>query len=189
MISEEFGASGQTLEQYRDYLRLLARLEFDPRLRGKLDPSDVVQDTLLRAYERREQFRGHGGAELAAWLRTILARQLADAGRKYGGGARAVARERSLAKALEESSVRLEAWLAAEEPTPGRQAIREEQLLHLAAALAQLPEDQRIAVELKHLQGYSLEAIGQEMRRTKTAVGGLLRRGLQKLRQVLQELS
>jgi RNA polymerase sigma-70 factor (ECF subfamily) len=181
-MAHDGGAADRPLERYRDYLRLLARLQLDPRLRGKLDPSDVVQQTLLKAQQALGQFRGQTDAELAAWLRRILANTLVDAVRKFGGEA---ARQRPLEDALAESSARLEAWLAAEQPSPSDQAVHQEQLLNLAEALARLPEDQRTAVELHYLHDQSVAEIAGHMGRTLPSVAGLLRRGLQALRNEL----
>jgi RNA polymerase sigma-70 factor (ECF subfamily) len=64
------------LEHFRSYLHLLARLQLDPWLRGKLDSSDVVQQTLLKAHANIGQFQGQTEEELAAWLRQILANHL-----------------------------------------------------------------------------------------------------------------
>jgi RNA polymerase sigma-70 factor (ECF subfamily) len=174
------------LERYRDYLRLLARLHLSPRLRSKLDPSDVVQLTLLKAHQHREQFRGQG-LERAAWLRRILANTLADAAREFGGAKRNVVLEQSLEAALQQSSARLEAFLGPQPSSPSEEAMRHEALVRLAAVLAELPDDQRTTVELHHLQGCAVAEVATHLGRTEAAVAGLLRRGLKKLRELLND--
>ncbi|HEV2950015.1 MAG TPA: sigma-70 family RNA polymerase sigma factor [Gemmataceae bacterium] len=178
---------GESLERCREYLHLLARLHLDHRLQGKLDPADVVQQTLMRAHEKRDQFRGRTDAELTAWLRQILVNNLAEAVRRFAAESRDVARERSLETSLEESSARLESWLAADQSSPSQRFMRQEQGIRLADALAELPDDQRRAVELHHLKGYSVAEVGEFMDRSRPAVVGLLFRGLKKLRQLLKD--
>jgi RNA polymerase sigma-70 factor, ECF subfamily len=173
------------VESYQTYLLLLARLQLAPALRGKLDPSDLVQQTLMKAHENLDQFRGSSEAECVVWLRTILARTLTDAIRKFAP--KAGKRERSLEAALEQSSRRLESILAADQTSPSQRAIKHEQLIRLANALAQLPDDQRQAVELRHLQGMATVEIARRMNRSVAAVGGLQQRGLRALREKLDE--
>src|SRR6516165_483765 len=99
-------AHGQTLERFRAYLHLLARLHLNPRLQGKLDASDVVQQTFLQAYQALDQFRGQSGAALALWRRQVLARPLPPPSRDPGRAKRDVPQEGSLDAALQASSAR-----------------------------------------------------------------------------------
>jgi RNA polymerase sigma-70 factor (ECF subfamily) len=141
--------SDPNLEGFRNYLELLARARLDPRLWGKLDPADLVQQTLLRAVNAQDRFCGDDAGR-AAWLRTILARVMIDAVRKFvrpGGGER----EQSLEAALEQSSARLEAFLAADLTSPSGRAERNERLLRLADALARLV---RFAWCIRRTNGY-----------------------------------
>jgi RNA polymerase sigma-70 factor (ECF subfamily) len=176
-----------TPEHYREYLRLLAQVQLDVRLQGKLDPSDIVQETLLKAHQARGHFIGSSEAEMAAWLRKILANTLTDALRRFTSEARDVGAEHSLEATLQDSSRRLEAWLASEQSSPSQQAEHNERLLRLAGALAQLPDEQRRALELKHLEGWTVSAISHLLGRTEAGVAGLLRRGLLRLRQLLDQ--
>src|SRR5262245_2441329 len=74
---------GGDLDRFRPYLLLLARLQLDPRLRGKLGASDVVQQVYLQALQALDQFRGQSDGEKLAWLRRILAHCLAHATRDH----------------------------------------------------------------------------------------------------------
>jgi RNA polymerase sigma-70 factor, ECF subfamily len=169
-------------EKYRDYLHLLARLQLDRQFHGKVDPSDVVQQTLVKAHQNREQFRGQTAAEQVGWLRRILANTIIDVARKFS-------REVDVERSLNDSADRLEAWLEAEQSTPSQVASRQEEVLRLATCLAQLPEDQRTAIELHHLHDASVAEVARFMERSEAAVAGLLRRGLKKLRGLLEEPS
>ena len=142
------------LERFRAYLGLLARLEVSQSLRDKVDLSGVVQQTLLEAHQglegRPDRLRSE--EELSAWLRSILSHNLADVFRKLAAQKRDVRREWSLDAALDQSASRLERWLAAEQSSPSQRAIRQEELLRVADAMAGLPDAQRRAIELHHLQ-------------------------------------
>jgi len=175
------------LGRFRSYLLLLARLRLDRRLRGKLDPSDVVQQTLMEAHRDLAQFRGRDAEQQAAWLRQILARNLAGAARDFSRAKRDLRREHSLQAGLDDSASRLEQWLAQEQSSPSQKAQKQEHALLLAEALTELPEKQREAVVLRHFHGWSLEEIGRELECTTAAVTGLLFRGLKTLRQSLQD--
>jgi RNA polymerase sigma-70 factor (ECF subfamily) len=166
---------------------MIARLQLDPRVQGKLDASDVVQQTMAKAIESLGQLRGGTEAEMAAWLRQILTRQMANAVRDLGRDKRNIDRERSLEATLNQSSSRLESWLAADQSSPSQRAQRNEQLLQLAEALAGLPEAQCEALTRHHLQGWKLEEVSRYMGRSECAVAGLIKRGLKALRQTLQD--
>jgi RNA polymerase sigma-70 factor (ECF subfamily) len=175
------------LERFRDYLALLARWQVAPHLRARVDLSGVVQQTLLEGHQARDRLRDQPATAQAAWLRQALANNLRDELRKLATAARDVGRERSLEAALDQSSARLEAWLAADQSSPSGRAERHEQLLSLAAALAALPDDQRRAVELHHLEGRPLAEVAEALGRSKGAVAQLLFRGLKKLRGLMGE--
>jgi RNA polymerase sigma-70 factor (ECF subfamily) len=185
-INLALGDLGSYLDGFREYLRLLARLQLRPNLAGKIDLSGVVQQTLLEAYQARSRFPS-GANRQAAWLRRVLANNLTDEIRKLGPRVKDRVKEQSLEQALEATSVRMEVWLASEESTPGRRAVRKEQLSQLAEALLRLPDEQRRAVELHHLQGLSLAETGRCMGRSREAVAGLVFRGLKALRAQLRE--
>jgi RNA polymerase sigma-70 factor (ECF subfamily) len=174
-------------EDYRNYLLLLVRLQMGPRLRGKVDASDVVQQTILHAHERRAQFRGATECQWQAWLRAILANALATMVRRFDAQARDPSRERSLEAELKRSSSRLEGLLAADLTSPSERAVRGEELLRLAHALAQLPDDQRRVVEMHYLQGLAVADTAEQIGRTRPAVVGLLFRGLKRLRELLRD--
>lgn len=174
------------LEPYREYLKVLAELHLDPRLRGKLDASDVVQQTLLRAHEAMGGLRRRDPEVMAAWLRRVLATTLADAHKRYRRDKRAIDLERSLADDLDRSASGLAAVLAADQTSPSGRAQRNEELLRLVAALAELPDAIRQAVVLKHCQGWTLQRIGQHLDRSVPSVASLLRRGLEQLRDRLK---
>jgi RNA polymerase sigma-70 factor (ECF subfamily) len=185
-MNGETEALADKLEPFRAYLQLLARLHLDPRLRSKVDLSGVVQQTLWEGYRALGSSPPPGDAQLAALLRRLLANNLADEVRKCYADKRDAGRERSLDAALEQSSARLEAFLAADQSSPEQRAGRNEELQRLAAALEQLPEAQRQAVELHYLRGWKLEEVAVHLGRGKSAVAGLLHRGLDKLRQYLR---
>ena len=166
----------------RAYLALLARQNVAADLRGKLDVSGVVQQTLLEAHRDWDQFRGSSTGERYAWLKQILARNLSNLLRDFTRARRDVSRE-----AVEASSHRLANWLASDQTTAAAALQREEETARVALALAALPENQREAVILRHWHDWSVAAIADQLRTTPDAVTGLLYRGLKALRAHLKE--
>jgi RNA polymerase sigma-70 factor (ECF subfamily) len=172
-------------EAFRSYLSLLVDTQVDPRVRCKVDLSGVVQQTLWEAHQTAE-LRSSSSQERAAWLRRALANNLTDEFRKYRSVKRDIRREFVLKRDLEDSWDPL-AELVAKGSSPSAPVRREEAALQLAAALGRLPAAQREALVLQHWHGCTLAEIAAHLGRTRMAVAGLLKRGLQQLREELSE--
>jgi RNA polymerase sigma-70 factor (ECF subfamily) len=175
-------ALGSPLEEYREYLRMLARTRVGRDLQVRLDGSDLVQEALLEAHRDFRQFLGQTEAELTVWLRQILVRTLADQLKHHQSQKRNFQRERPLAVLVEQAHEALAAPLS----TPSAHAARREQAVLLASALAKLPEDYRDVVTMRHLEGRSFEEIATAMGRSSGAVRMLWMRALERLGTLLE---
>ena len=183
----DVAALGQLLELYRNYLALMARLQVGRRLQGKVDAADIVQETFLEAHRDFAQFRGYSEGEVVAWLRRILASNLANLVRHYYGTQRRdIHLERELNRELDESWAALDDGLIARQSSPSHQAARREQAVILVDALQQLPEDYREAIVLRHLEGLTFPEIATRMGRTEDSVKKLWARALVRMRRALE---
>ena len=175
------------LEKLRPLLVLLARQNVNLRLWKDVDPSGVVQETLLEAVTNRSQFEGNGSILLEGWVRKILLHNLLDAVRRVHRRKRDVGQQVSLDGVIEESTSRLEWQIAATIHSPSEIAMKNEATLALAVALELLEPAQRDAVELHHLQGRSLSESAALLGKTESAVAALLHRGLKKLKELMKK--
>lgn len=175
--------SSSDIEQYRAYLVALANTQIPARMRARLDASDVVQETLIDAHRQRENFAGQPGAQLAIWLRQLLAGKLIDAMRRESRDKRDVRREQQCLAELESTAANLAAFAVSELTSPSMKLARNEVAVQLADALQNLPDSQQQALTMRYLQNQSLAQIAEVMGRTPVAVAGLIKRGVAALRQ------
>ncbi len=177
---------GDLFARYTNYLTLLARVQIGRRLQGKLDPSDVVQETFLQAHSHFADFRGSSEAEFTAWLRRILACVLSNVVQHYlGTRARDPRMEREIEAVLGQSSVELGRQLAASDTSPSEAASRREQAVLLADAIGMLPPDYREVILLRFAEGLPFAQVAQRMGRTLSSVEKLWLRAIGRLRQTM----
>jgi RNA polymerase sigma-70 factor, ECF subfamily len=181
---------GRALELNRTYLTLLARTQIDLHLQGRVDASDVVQETFLDACRDFDHFRGTSQGEWVAWLRKILTFNLARAvQRQVTAQKRSVRREVSLDQhltALERSSARIETALVGHSSSPSSHAQRSERAARVADHLARLPPDYREVLVLRNLEGLPFSEVANRMGRSAGAVRILWVRAVDQLRYLLQ---
>jgi RNA polymerase sigma-70 factor (ECF subfamily) len=173
------------LGRYRDFLKNCLT-HVSPKYQAKFDVSDIVQDTLVDAQKHLGEFRGESEAELTSWLRRMLSRNLIDAVRRLRSRKRDVANERRIQRSKQWSGQLTSVALKAEQTSPSGRAVWNEELQQMQKSLEALPEAQRIAVTLHHLQGMTLAQVATQMNRSTSAVAGLIHRGLSALQRSVE---
>lgn len=170
-----------SIGRLRPWLNLLAERELPDVLRGRIDPSDIVQQTLLQAWRAEGEFRGTSHAERLAWLRAILKNTVRQNQRQFAAKKRGARRECNEADRIQEGQNLADLAI---EPTVSAsgQMIAAEETLALAEALQRLPEDQRRVIELRHFEGKSHQEIAELMGRSPAAIRMLWVRALRNLR-------
>ncbi len=180
-------ALGRLLELYRNYLRAIARPLIGQALRVRLDASDLVQETFLKASREFDGFVGSTESELTAWLRRILVRTLINQAKHHGRRARDYHRQESLEAMLDRSSEAAQQALAAPSPSPSGHALRREQAVLLADALERLPSAYREVFILRNLEHIPFDEVAVRMGRSPGAARVLWKRAMDRLGLLLKE--
>jgi RNA polymerase sigma-70 factor, ECF subfamily len=176
-------ATERLLSEYAEPLRRHLRCGLPPRVKACISIEDVVQETLTRAFQKIEQLQGCSSREFAAWLFAIGNMILIDLVRKettQGRGGQLI-RQELTHDSTTGSMVEILKRLPVEEATASQIAATKEGLAALQVAIAGLACDQRRAIQLHLLKGMSLEETGDAMKRSPTAVRGLVHRAKKNL--------
>jgi len=183
-------ALGSLLENYRPYLLVLAQRYLDPRLQGRLDPADVVQVTFLEAQRDLDSFRGEDISSMLAWLRNILRNNINSMHQHHLTTKKRSARmEIGFHHSASDSQPGIGELIPAETTSPSQRAMKDEAVVELAESMLRLPPMQQEALRLRYMEGWSLKQIADKMQKSEMAVAGLLKRGLQGLREDMQNES
>jgi RNA polymerase sigma-70 factor (subfamily 1) len=187
----EAEALGDLCALYRNYLRMVTRTGLGPRLRARVELSDVVQETLVEVVRQFPQFTGQTEVALTRWLRYLVSQKLADLGRYHGRAKRdGGGRTRALDVAADggrdgEEGARLLDVVALSQTSPSQAASRSEQLARLADALAGLAEQEADVLWLSFVQNLSFTAIGERLEMSRKSVSRICASGLKHLRRSL----
>jgi len=174
------------LEKYRLLLKLQVRtMQLDLRLRRRFDSSDLVQEAFLKAHQNRNQFDGRTEAQFVRWLKRIVENVVRDKCREHKAAKRDIWREQDIQQVISESTVRLEKFVAVGQATPSQLLEQYEREKQVAAALEQLPEDQRDAFILRHVHGLTLKQAAEQMSRSEKAISQLVSRARRTLGKTL----
>jgi RNA polymerase sigma-70 factor (ECF subfamily) len=174
---------GLTLESYRGRLRKEAKVRARGGAIGPTDVSDLVQETYLKALTKEDQHRGTSPGELWVWLRAILLNLIRDLVRRKN--VPIVGNPRSLDQPQDDSSARRGPEPVSDVSTPSQKCVKKEEISLMLEAMQELPEDQRTAFRMKHMEGLSVREIAQRMDRPLDTVPPLLYRGMKSLREKL----
>jgi RNA polymerase sigma-70 factor (ECF subfamily) len=184
----EAGAVDRLLERHREPLRRMIGLRLDPALAQRIDASDVVQEVLLEASRRLSDYLKDPAMPFHLWLRHIAKDHMIDAHRRHRGAQkRSLDREQSLRPAIlaDQSSFELAGQFVDQELTPASAAIRDELKRRLDAALAQLDDDDREVILMRHFEQLSNQDVARALELTEAAASMRYLRALRRLRTLL----
>jgi RNA polymerase sigma-70 factor (ECF subfamily) len=189
----ETEALGELCALYRNYLRMVVRTGLGPRLRERVELSDVVQEALVEVIRQFPQFTGQNEAALVGWLRRLVGQKLADLARYHnrvkrsaGGPALPLDAPWSTEGGPDGGEgARLLDMLALSQTSPSEAASRRELTVLLADALAGLPELESEVLWLRYAEGLSFEAIGDRIGVSRKSIRGIWARGLMSLKRSL----
>lgn len=174
-------AIAQLTSKYRNYLLMIANQDLDPAIQAKIGASDVVQQTMIRAQQKFDQFRGTSEKEFLHWLRTSLVNDLKDQRRHYRAHKR-----NSEAEISQQDRSAVHRAVSDPNLTPGAHAMKQERVSALASELEKLPPDYRTVIELRNFEQLDFAEIGRRMDRSSDAACKLWGRAIEALQSKLE---
>jgi RNA polymerase sigma-70 factor, ECF subfamily len=184
----EPSAAAALLTRHKQRLRRMVQLRFDPRLAGRLDPSDVVQDTLAEAYKRLAEYVKAREVPFYPWLRAIAWDKLIEIKRRHvAAERRTVRREVGRLDLSGDSEMILINRLAATANTASDHLIRHEIGARVRHAIGQLPPRDHEVIVLRHLEELSFSETAAVLGITESAVYSRYRRAIERLHRLLNE--
>ncbi len=187
-ISGDAAARDQLLAECRPYLHVVARGHVSSWMQGKIDCSDIVQQTLLEAHRGFANFRGGTYEEWLAWLRRIAVHNVADLVRRHAGSQKRDARREVHLRTADASDAPGGVGeLSSGGESPSRAAIRNEHAVMVTSVLAELEPDYQQVIVLRNLQHLSFNEVAEQMGRSRPAVQMLWGRAVMRMRELLAD--